>query len=144
MGGAGEEIHGDGAADPMSMAGVQSLILASPAVGTTGGLSRVTNAWWRNRAATAAYASAGGQGAITVNPANGGALIEFMEKEWLQLSKYRKGTTRYKLFAGSDFIAGYRREMRANGFYTMNGLKDTVDGSQGPLEWHKIRPVPPS
>jgi hypothetical protein len=30
----------------------------------------------------------------------------------------------------------YRKEMRANGFYTMNGLKGTVDGSQGDLEWH--------
>ena len=134
-------VHGDGAADPMSMAGVQSLILASPAVGTTGGLSRVTNAWWRNRAATAAYASAGGQGAITVNPANGGALIEFLEKEWLQLVRYAEGSPRWRLFAGSDFIAGYQKELRANGSYTQTGFMGGADGGMGatPFKGNKIQ-----
>ncbi|MDI1263864.1 MAG: phage major capsid protein [bacterium] len=128
-------IHGDGSTDAKAIAGIQSIILDSPTVGSTGSLSRVANSWWRNRAATVANGIAGFQGAITVNTASGGALIEFLEKEWLQLSKYRKGTTKYKLFAGSDFIAGYRKEMRANGYYTMTGLKGTVDGSQGSLEW---------
>ncbi len=129
-------IHGDGTTDAKAIAGIQSIILDSPSVGSTGTLSRVANTWWRNRAATAANGSAGGQGAITSATANGGALIEFLEKEWLQLSKYRKGTTKYRLFAGSDFIAAYRKEMRANGYYTNNGLKGSVDGSQGPVEWH--------
>lgn len=131
-------LHGDGSTDAKAIAGIQSIILDSPAVGSTGGLSRVAQPYWRNRAATAAYGGAGGQGAITVNTASGGALIEFLEKEWLQLSKYRKGTTKVKLFAGSDFIAGYRKEMRANGYYTMTGLKGTVDGSQGDLQWKGI------
>ena len=123
-------VHGDGSADPTSMAGIQSLILDSPAVGTTGGLARPTNAWWRNRAATAAFAGAGGQGAITVNPANGGALMEFLEKEWLQLVRYAEGTPRWKLFAGSDFIAGYQKEIRANGSYSQTGFQgqNNVDG----------------
>jgi hypothetical protein len=69
----------------------------------------VANTWWRNRAATVANAGAGGQGAITSATTNGGALIEFLEKEWLQLSKYRQGSSRYKLFAGSDFIAAATR-----------------------------------
>jgi hypothetical protein len=129
-------IHGDGSTDAKALAGIRSIILDSPAVGSTGNISRVAFSPWRNRAATAAYGGAGGQGAITVNTANGGALIEFMEKEWLQLSKFRKGTTRYKIYAGSDWIAGYRKEMRANGLYTNSGLKGTVDGSQGDLEWH--------
>jgi hypothetical protein len=128
-------VHGDGTADAKGLAGIQSIILESPSVGSTGGLSRVANTYWRNRAATVANAAAGGQGAITSASANGGALITFLEKEWLQLSKFRKGTTKYKIFAGSDFIAAYRFEMRANGYYTMNGLKGTVDGSQGSLEW---------
>ncbi|MGZ6007677.1 MAG: phage major capsid protein [Rhizomicrobium sp.] len=129
-------IHGDGTADAKAIAGIQSIILDVPSVGSTGSLSRVANTYWRNRAATVANGVAGFQGAIASNTAAGGALIEFLEKEWLQLSKYRKGTTKYKLFAGSDFIAAYRKEMRANGYYTMNGLKGSVDGSQGPLEWH--------
>lgn len=128
-------LHGDGSTDAKAIAGIGSIILEVPTAGSTGGLSRVAQSYWRNRAATAAYGIAGGQGAITSASANGGALITFLEKEWLQLSKYRKGTTKYKIFAGSDFIAAYRFEMRANGYYTMNGLKGTVDGSQGDVEW---------
>lgn len=131
-------IHGDGSSDAKALAGIASIILDVPGVGSTGGLSRVANPYWRNRAATVANGLAGGQGAITVNTANGGALIEFLEQEWLQLSKFRKGSTKYKIFAGSDFIAGYRKEMRANGFYTNNGLKGGVDGAQGPLSWHEV------
>jgi len=128
-------LHSDGSTDAKAVAGVASIVVDVPSAGMTGNLSRVANPWWRNRAATAAFGVAGGQGAITSNTANGGALIEFLEKEWLQLSKYRKGSTRYRLFAGSDFIAAYRKEMRANGFYTMNGLKGDVDGGQGDVKW---------
>ena len=133
-------VHGDGSSDSKALAGLQSLILDSPAVGTTGTIGRVANTWWRNRAATATYGGAGGQGAITVNTANGGALIEFLEKEWLQLSKYRQGSTRYKLFAGSDFIAGYKKELRANGNYTLNGWsgKGNVEGAMDDPTWKGI------
>jgi hypothetical protein len=133
-------LHSDGSTDAKAIAGIQSIILDSPSVGATGGLSRVANTYWRNRAATAANAGAGGQGAITSATAGGGALITFLEAEWLQLSKYRKGTTKYKLFAGSSFIQAYRTEMRANGFYTMTGLKSSaVDGSQNDsVEWKGV------
>jgi hypothetical protein len=123
-------VHGDGSADPKSMAGIQSFILDSPAVGTTGGIGRVANPWWRNRAATAAYGAAGGQAAIVSAATNGGVLIEFLEKEWLQLIRYAEGTPKWKLFAGSDFIAAYQRELRANGNYTLNGWQgqNNADG----------------
>jgi hypothetical protein len=132
-------IHGDGTTDTKAIAGIRSLILDSPAVGSTGGVGRVANSWWRNRAATAAYGIAGGQGAITSATTNGGALVEFLEGEWLLLSKYKKGSTRWKIFAGSDFIAAYRREQRANGYYFSNGTSGkTMDASQGPVEWKQI------
>jgi hypothetical protein len=136
-------VHGDGTADPKAIAGIGAFILDVPSVGSTGGLSRVANSWWRNRAATAANGVAGGQGAITVNTAAGGALIEFLEKEWLQLSKFRKGTTSYKLFAGSDFIAGYRKELRANGTYTNVGWqgKGNADGGMDDPTWKGNRIV---
>lgn len=134
-------IHNDGSGDPKALAGIRSIILDAPAAGSTGGLSRVTNTWWRNRAATAANASAGGQGAITVNPANGGSLIEFLEKEWLQLSKYRNGQTRYKIFCGSDFLAGYQRELRANGNYTMNGWQGQ-NNADGGMDAPKFKGTP--
>lgn len=123
-------LHGDGTSDAKAIAGIDSLILASPATGTTGGLNRATTAWWRNRAATAAFAAAGGQGAITSSTANGGALIEFLDKEMRQLNRYKNGSTRHKFFAGSDFIDAYKKELRANGNYTMNGWSaGTADGS---------------
>ena len=52
-------LHQDGTADAKALAGVGAFILADPSAGATGGLSRTTYPWWRNRAATAAAALAG-------------------------------------------------------------------------------------
>jgi hypothetical protein len=133
-------LHSDGSTDAKAIAGIRSIVVDAPTLGSTGGLSRVAQTYWRNRAATAANLSAGGQGAITSSTTAGGALITFMEAEWLQLSKYRKGTTKYKIFAGSAWIQAYRTEMRANGFYTMTGLRGSaVDGSQNDdVQWKGI------
>lgn len=136
-------IHGDGSADAKALAGIRSLILDSPAVGATGSLNRVVNVWWRNRAATAAFGLAGGQGAILSAAANGGALIEFMDKEVRARSKYKNGSTKVRYFCGSDFIDAYKREMRSNGYYSQTGWTGrTPDGSMAdpnhgglPLEW---------
>src|SRR5690606_13124918 len=126
-----ELIHGDGSADPKSLAGIQSLILDNPGVGSTGGLIRVAHPWWRNRAATAAYGNAGGQGEISVDPSNGGALIEFLDKEVRQLKRYARRVVTWLWFAGSDFFDGYKSELRANGYYIMNMSSDSSapDGS---------------
>lgn len=136
-------IHGDGSTDPLALAGVLSILAANPFAGTALGISRVTNTWWRNDAMTAAAAAAGGLGAITVNTANGGALIEAMDKATRRRSKYRNGSTSVRYFCGSDFIDGYKRELRANGSYTMTGWRGAKpDGSMAdpnhdglPLEW---------
>lgn len=123
-------LWGDGTADAKALAGIRSLILDSPGVGSTGGLSRVVHPWWRNRAATTAFAGAGGQGPITSSAANGGALIEFMDKEERQRVRYSSGSTRIKRYAGSDFIDAYKRELRANGNYSDTGWNESnVDGS---------------
>jgi hypothetical protein len=138
-------VHGDGSTDTKALAGIRALITDVPTTGSTGGLNRVSNTWWRNRAATAAYGTAGGQGAITVNTANGGSLISFMDKEARLRNKYKTGATKVKYFAGSDFIEGYKLELRANGNYTLNGWgqgRGTPDGSMNdpmhdgvPLIW---------
>jgi hypothetical protein len=130
-------ILGDGSTDAKALAGIQSIILDSPAVGTTGTIGRVANTFWRNRAATAAYGSAGGQGAITSATTNGGALIEFLEKEYLLLSKYRSGQTKMKCFVGSDFRAAYMKELRANGNYSMTGFQgqNNADGGMDDPKW---------
>lgn len=137
-------IHGDGSTDTKALAGIGSLILDVPAAGSTGGLSRVANTWWRNRAATVANGVAGGQGAITVSGTAGGALITFMDKEVRARSKYKNGSTKVRYFCGSDFIEGYKLELRSNGYYTQSGWseKTNADGAMSDprhgglqLEW---------
>ena len=128
-------LHGDGTSDAKALAGIRSIILDVPNVGTTGGINRATNSFWQNDARTAAYATASGNaalGAITSNGANGGALITAMDTADRRRSKYRNGSTTFLRFAGSDFIDAYKAELRANGSYTMNGWgsgRGTPDGS---------------
>lgn len=125
-------IHGDGSTDTKALAGIGSIILPVPNVGSTGGLGRVANSWWQNRARTAGYG-----GAIVSNTANGGALIEFLEAEDRQLAMYAQGSTDIVRFAGSDFIAAYQKELRANGNYTMTGWQgqNNADGKMGDPNW---------
>lgn len=110
-------IHGDGSADAKALAGIQSFILADPDVGSTGGLSRVTNTWWQNRQRTAA-----GSTVITSSAANGGALLQVLQAEQRQLDRYASNRKSRK-FAGSDFIGALELELRANGNYTLSGWR---------------------
>lgn len=128
-----ELVHGDGTSDTKALAGIQSIVLADPSLGSTGNISRA-NTYWRNRASTAAAAAASsGSDAITSASTDGGVLLHHLEKEWLQLSKFRNGGTKIRIFAGSDFIAAYKKEIRANGSYSQTGFnKDgVVDGAMG-------------
>ena len=129
-------LWGDGSSDPKALAGLQSILLANPTAGSTGGFSRVYNTWWRNRAATAAFAAAGGQGAITSTPANGGALLQFLQKEQRQIVRYAQGGVQHRCFAGSDFINAMETELRANGYYSMSGFRGggSVDGAMDTLD----------
>lgn len=122
-------VHGDGTADPKAMAGIMSLIAANPTTGTVGGLDRATYTWWRNRARTAAAAAAGGQGAVTSDVADGGALLQVIQQDYLQLTRF--GGKPNKLFCGSDFLAALQKERRANGLYSMTGASGSQDMSVG-------------
>lgn len=122
-------LWGDGVADAKALAGLRSIIVDNPTTGTLGGLTRTTNTWWRNRAATVANGVAGGQGAITSSPVNGGALLTFCQKETRQLKRY--GGNPNRCLAGSDFITAMEGEIRANGNYSMNGFSGSQDGSVG-------------
>lgn len=122
-------LYADGSADPKALAGIRSLILDNPNAGSTGGLSRVAHTWWRNRAATTAFAGAGGQGPISSAATNGGVLIQFLDKEMRQLKRFG-GNPSLKMFAGSDFIDAYKLELRSNGEYSNTGWSSgNVDGS---------------
>lgn len=108
-------IHGDGSSDAKALAGIRAFILDDPDAGSTGGLSRVTNSWWQNRARTAA-----GSTVITSSPSNGGALLQVLQAEQRQLDRYA-ASRKSRKFAGSDFIGALEVELRANGNYTLNG-----------------------
>lgn len=123
---------GDGTADAKALAGMQAIIVDVPTTGTLGGLAR-TNTWWRNRSACPAFGTAGGRGAITSSPTNGGALLTFMQQEYRQLIRF--GGRPNKCLAGSDFITAMETEIRANGNYSMTGYTGTQDGSMGQLKF---------
>lgn len=128
----------DGTADPKALAGIRSIIVDAPTLGTLGGLTRTTNTFWRNRAATAANASAGGQGPITSSPTNGGALLTFLQNETRQLTRF--GAKPTFALAGSAFISAMETEFRANGNYSMTGFTGTQDGAVGAVQVGFIRP----
>jgi hypothetical protein len=124
-------LWGDGTTDAKALAGVRSIIVDAPTLGTLGGLTRTTNTWWRNRAATAANAAQGGQGAITSNTAAGGALLTFLQNETRQLIRY--GARPDTFFCGSAFLSAMETETRANGNYSMTGFTGPQDGGVGPV-----------
>ena len=129
----------DGTADAKALAGLRAIIVDAPTLGTLGGLSRVTNAWWRNRAATAANAAQGGQAAITSATANGGALLTFLQNETRQLIRF--GAKPNCCYAGSAFIQAMEVEFRANGNYSMTGFSGKQDGTVGAVSAGVFKPM---
>lgn len=119
-------IHGDGTSDPKSLAGLASILLEAPTTGTTFGISRAANSWWRNRARTSANSNI-----ITSSTTGGGELLQVLQKEKRQLKRYAQGGVRHRCFAGSDLIDALERELRANGQYTLRGFagREAVDGA---------------
>jgi len=113
-------LWGDGTGDAKALAGVQSIISATPTTGTVGGINRATsgNEWWRNRARTAAN----GTTAVTSAATSGGVLLQALQEEHRQLTRY--GGSPNLALCGSDFIAAMETELRANGNYSQTGFAD--------------------
>lgn len=127
-------LWGDGTADPKALAGIRSIIVANPTTGTFGGLDRAANTWWRNRAWTAAMGAAitatpslskYGGGAVTSTPSGGGALLQVLTREYMQLIRY--GGKPSKAFCGSDFFAALQTERRGNGSLSMTGFDKSAN-----------------
>lgn len=127
----------DGTADAKALAGLRSIIVDNPTTGTLGGLTRTTNTWWRNRAATTANAGAGGQGPITSATTSGGVLIQFLQAEMRQLTRFGPGPD--TALCGSAFMGAMETEFRANGNYSMTGFTGNQDGAVGGLQIGKLR-----
>lgn len=112
-----------GAQDAKAAPGVTSIISDTPTVGTTGGLSRADNAWWRNRARV---------GDTKLNPsAENQTMTMALRNEIIQLRRY--GGKPNKAYCGSDFLAAQRLEVQAKGNYTMTGFKGKRDIGMGEL-----------
>lgn len=101
----------DGTAKPKGFAGIPFYISDTPAVGTVGGISRVSNTWWRNIAQL-------GIAATTANAADQ-ILVKQLTKTTRQL--YRYGGKPDVYAAGSDFLDQLENEARARGNYTQDG-----------------------
>lgn len=134
--------YGDGTADAKAMAGLQSLVKDNPVAGTIGGIDCSTTSWWRNRARTAAYAAAvtadatkagHGGGAVTSNVADGGALLQVLQYEYRQLTRYG-GQPNFAV-CGSAFLDAMEKELRANALYSMKGVDNGADISVGSLRF---------
>jgi len=100
----------DGTQDPKLIPGITSFILDSPAsAGSTFGIDRTANTWFRNRANLLINAS---------TPADQNT-VQAMQKDFRQLRRYGKGPT--NIFAGSDFMDAFEKELRSKGNYTLEG-----------------------
>lgn len=139
-------LHGDGTADAKAIAGIRSLILDNPALGSTGGLDRTINTWWRNRAATAAAnAASTGDNVISSSASNGGVLLQYLQTQERQLNRFASRPRRSRKFAGSSFIGALETELRANGNYAQTGFSrggdGTVDGFMPAVRFNGIEIV---
>ena len=114
-------LHKDGTQDSKEVPGIFSFLLADPtAAGSTAGIDRTANTWWRNRSninVASAYLSSGG---IDSSTASNNNLIRVLEKEWAQIKRYGGNTN--IILMGADAIDAYQAELRAKGNYTLNGF----------------------
>ena len=99
----------DGSQDTKAAPGVKSILTETPTTGTTGGLSRATYSWWRNRATLGTAVSAANQ-----------TLSKLLRSELRQLRRY--GGRPDVALCGSDFLEGLEEELTDKGDYTTSGF----------------------
>lgn len=121
-------LWGDGTTDAKALAGIRAFIDDTPATGTTGGLDRATNLWWQNRVNLA----------LTTNVADGGALLQFLQKEFRQLRRYGGKPDTY--LCGSDWMDAIEKERRANGLYSTSGFTAAQDTEVGAVKSGGLTP----
>ena len=111
----------DGTQDAKVFPGLLSFITTTPTTGTTFGIDRAANAWWRNRST---------QSIDSDTPSNQNLVVELQE-EVRQLRRYAK-SPKHKFYAGSTFLSKYEQELRSKGNYTLEGWSSgkSMDGAQ--------------
>lgn len=111
--------------------GIPGLITTTPTIGTTGGLSRVTNSKWRNRALV-------GANKIAYSGANQ-TLINTLTEEVRLLRVY--GGNPDAVFCGNKFYKALEFEVRAKGNYTMTGF--AANNQDTGIKGIQIQGLPP-
>lgn len=124
-----EMLWRDGTQDAKAVPGILSFILTSPSTGTTFGLDRAANSWWRNRASLS----------IDSSTASNQNLVNKLQLEFRQLRRY--GTPKHKFYAGSDFMDAFEKELRSKGNYTLEGWakQSTIDASIADIAFKGIK-----
>ena len=119
----------DGTQDSKVFPGITSFILDAPTTGTTFGLDRATNSWWRNRASVS----------IDSSTASNQNLVQTLQLEIRQLRRYAK-SPQHKFYCGSTFMDAFEKELRSKGNYTLEGWanKGTIDASVADLAFKGI------
>jgi len=120
-------LYGDGTSDANAIAGIQTLILDDPTVASTtvGGLSTVSNTWWRNRTNVA-----------IANTATGQELIETLHSEMRQLKRY--GGRPNIAVCGSAFLDRLADELRRNGNYSQTGFARGQNIAMGEISYNGL------
>ncbi len=126
-----EMLWEDGTQDPKLVPGIQALIIDDPtSAGSTAGIDRILNDWWRNISIL---------NINTSTPANQN-LIATLEQQSVQLRRF--GGNPDTLLVGSDFLDAYKRELRANGDYTQTGfLQGGTDGGMREVSFKNLELV---
>lgn len=99
----------DGTQDAKAIPGILAFITDSPSTGTTFGIDRAANSWWRNRASVA----------IDSSTASNQNLVNTLQLEFRQLRRY--GRPKHRIYAGSTFMDAFEKELRSKGNYTLEG-----------------------
>lgn len=107
-----EMLHKDGTQDAKVFGGLQLFVADDPTTGTLGGISRVSNTWWRNRAKV-------GANKIT-HSTSLQTLTKTLRSEVRQLRRY--GGRPSLLICGSGFLEKLEAEIHEKGVYTETGF----------------------
>lgn len=119
----------DGSGDPLLVPGIRSIILDDPTDNVTvGGIDQSTNTFWRN------YASL----AISTTTASDQNLVNALQVGFRQMRK--NGSPKHKMYAGSDLLTAFEKELRSKGNYTLDGWakKGSIDASVADVSFKGI------
>lgn len=118
----------DGTQDAKVFPGMQSILTLTPTTGVKFGIDAALNSWWRNRTLAA----------IDSSTAANQNLVAALQKEMRQLRRY--GTPKHAMYAGSDLMDAFEKELRSKGNYTLEGWAKTkrIDASVADLAFKGI------